>query len=251
MQAHRADNEIRVFTRSLDDITSRVPEVVEAISATCLCGRSSWTGRFSRYALTGGPRPFQVSAGQIGSRLDVDRLRSELPLTTFFFDLLHLDGEDWIERPGAEWHAALEAVAPAPLLILRVVTADPAEAKRFLAGTLTCDRLTWSPPYAAPGPPTIHQQLINSATTVPTNGAHWFAAGGTGPPPEQGRWLRMVRSRPVHCPNTSGSRPCWADRTASPVLSNSRREGSSGASRAAGFESVASFTGARRQVGDV
>lgn len=94
MQVHRAGDEIRVLTRRLDDITSRVQEVVEAIR--------------------------------------------DLLLTAFFFDLLHLDGEDWIDRPGAERRAALEAIAPASLLILRVVTADPAEAKRFLAGTLTC-----------------------------------------------------------------------------------------------------------------
>jgi DNA ligase-1 len=94
VQVHRAGDEIRVLTRRLDDITSRVQEVVEAIR--------------------------------------------DLLLTAFFFDLLHLDGEDWIDRPGAERRAALEAIAPASLLILRVVTADPAEAKRFLAGTLTC-----------------------------------------------------------------------------------------------------------------
>ena len=52
------------------------------------------------------------------------------------FDLLHLDGEDLIDRPGADRHAALAAVVPEPLRMPRTVTADPAAAAAFLADTL-------------------------------------------------------------------------------------------------------------------
>jgi ATP-dependent DNA ligase len=84
----------------------------------------------------GRPHPFQVTASRVGSRLEVERLAASLPLTAFLFDLLHLDGQDLIDRTGAERHAALAAVVPEPLRIPRTVTADPAAAAAFLADTL-------------------------------------------------------------------------------------------------------------------
>jgi DNA ligase-1 len=66
----------------------------------------------------------------------VARLPATLPLTAFLFDLLHLDGEDLIDRPGAERHAALAGVAPEPLRMPRQVTADPVAAAALLADTL-------------------------------------------------------------------------------------------------------------------
>jgi ATP-dependent DNA ligase I len=135
VQVHRDGAEVGVFTRSLDDITARVPEVVEAALALPV-GSVVLDGEVIALRPDGRPHPFQVTAGRVGSRLEVDRLRGELPLTSFFFDLLHLDGEDLIDRPGRERHAAMAAVLPAPLLIPRIVTADQALAEAFLAETL-------------------------------------------------------------------------------------------------------------------
>jgi ATP-dependent DNA ligase I len=135
VQVHRDGAGVRVFTRSLDDITARVPEVVEAALALPV-GSVVLDGEVIALRPDGRPYPFQVTAGRVGSRLEVERLRGELPLTSFFFDLLHLDGEDLIDRPGRERHAAMAAVLPAPLLIPRIVTADQAPAEAFLAETL-------------------------------------------------------------------------------------------------------------------
>jgi len=135
VQVHRDGGQVGVFTRTLDDITARVPEVVEAALALPV-GSAVLDGEVIALRPGGRPHPFQVTASRVGSRLDVDRLRGELPLTSFFFDLLHLDGEDLIDRPGGERHAAMAAVLPSPLLIPRIVTADPAAAEAFLADTL-------------------------------------------------------------------------------------------------------------------
>lgn len=134
-QAHRDGDQVRVFTRTLDDITSRVPEVVEAVRALPV-ESIVLDGEVIARRSDGRPHPFQVTAGRIGSRIDVARLRGELPLTTFFFDLLHLDGEDWIDNPGTQRRAALAMVVPEGLLIPRIVTADLGEAETFLAETL-------------------------------------------------------------------------------------------------------------------
>jgi DNA ligase 1 len=135
VQVHRAGTEVAVFTRTLDDITARVPEVVAAALALPV-GAAVLDGEVIALRPDGRPHPFQVTASRVGSRLEVERLATTLPLTAFVFDLLHLDGQDLIDRPGAERHAALAAVAPEPLRMPRTVTADPAAAAAFLDDTL-------------------------------------------------------------------------------------------------------------------
>src|SRR5579859_233606 len=135
VQIHVLGHEVRVFTRSLDDITSRVPELVEMAHA--LPVRSVvLDGEVLSLRADGRPQPFQVSASRFGSRLDVERLRVALPLTPFLFDILHLDGEDLVDRPAAERHALLASIVPEAWRAPRIVTADVAEADAFLADTL-------------------------------------------------------------------------------------------------------------------
>lgn len=132
VQIHRDGQDVRVFTRSLDDITSRVPEVIEAarrlpVNSVVLDGEA--------IALRPGgrPEPFQRTASRIGSRSDVAGMRAALPLTTYLFDLLHLDGQDLLDSPGADRYQALAAAATAApeLLVPRTVTADPGWATAF------------------------------------------------------------------------------------------------------------------------
>jgi ATP-dependent DNA ligase len=124
-----------VFTRTLDDITARVPEVVAAALALPATA-AVFDGEVIALRADGRPHPFQVTASRVGSRLEVERLAAALPLTAFLFDVLHLDGEDLADRTGAERHAALAAAVPEPLRIPRTVTADPPTAEGFLRDTL-------------------------------------------------------------------------------------------------------------------
>jgi len=73
---------------------------------------------------------------RFGSRLDVPELRRTVPLSPFFFDILHLDGEDLIDRPARERFAVLTARTPEALRVPRIETADPDEAERFLDDAL-------------------------------------------------------------------------------------------------------------------
>jgi DNA ligase 1 len=135
IQVHRSGREVAVFTRTLDDITARVPEIAEAamslpVADVVLDGEA--------VALTpdGRPRPFQVTAARTASQGDVGRQREQTPLTPFLFDLLHLDGADLIDAPASERHRQLSGVAPAALLTPRIVTADPVAAGAFLADAI-------------------------------------------------------------------------------------------------------------------
>ena len=135
VQLHKDGDEVRVFTRTLDDITARVPEVVEI--ARALPVRSAvLDGELIALQPDGRPHPFQVTAGRLGSRLEVERQRLAVPLTLYLFDALHVDGEDLIDRGGFERHAALAAVAPTTLRVPRTVTGDPVAAAGFLADAL-------------------------------------------------------------------------------------------------------------------
>jgi ATP-dependent DNA ligase I len=135
IQVHKQAAEVRVFTRTLDDVTARVPEVVEAVAALP-AGSLVLDGEVIALRSDGRPQPFQVTAGRVGSKLDVATVRRAVPLSLFAFDLLHLDGEDLLDRPGAERQAALAKVVPEALRVPRVVTGDPRVAAAFLADTL-------------------------------------------------------------------------------------------------------------------
>jgi DNA ligase 1 len=135
VQVHRNGDDVRVFTRSLDDITPRVPEIVEAVRglpavAVVLDGEA--------VALdgTGRARPFQATGSRTASSANVTDLRASVPLTTYFFDLLHLDGTDLLDLTAGERHDRLAAVVPEPQRIPRLVTADPAAAGDFFAGAV-------------------------------------------------------------------------------------------------------------------
>jgi DNA ligase 1 len=132
IQVHRDGPGVAVFTRTLDDITARVPEIAEA--ALALDARAAvLDGEAVALRPNGRPRPFQVTAGRAGSQIDVARQRADVPLTAFFFDLLHLDGTDLIDEPASDRYALLARITPAELLIPRLVTQDVAVAEAFFA----------------------------------------------------------------------------------------------------------------------
>jgi DNA ligase-1 len=135
VQVHKDAEQVRVFTRQLNDVTAAVPELVEVTRA--LPARSAiLDGEALALDADGSPHPFQVTMRRFGRKLEVEAQRATLPLSTFFFDVLHLDGDDLIDRPAAERFRALGATVPPNLVIPRLVTADPGCAHEFLDDAL-------------------------------------------------------------------------------------------------------------------
>jgi ATP-dependent DNA ligase I len=136
IQAHKKDGQVTVYTRTLEDITWRVPEIAEAIGA--LSARALvLDGEAVALLPDGRPQPFQVTSARVASQTDVARLREQTPLTPFLFDLLHLDGQDLIDAPGSVRYRQLSLAVPPHLLIPRAVTADPGEALAFFRGAVS------------------------------------------------------------------------------------------------------------------
>src|SRR5258705_5504566 len=135
IQVHRRDDRVAVYTRSLNDVTEAVPEVVEAVKA--LPARELiLDGEVIALAPDGRPHSFQTTMRRFGRRLDVAKLQAELPLQAFFFDVLLHDGESLVDDPLSARLVRLDIVAPASLQVTRVVTADPEEALQFQADAL-------------------------------------------------------------------------------------------------------------------
>jgi DNA ligase-1 len=131
IQAHKVHDEVRVYSRSLRDVTAAVPEVVDTVRA--MPPRSLvLDGEVIALRDDGLPHPFQVTMRRFGRRLDVDRLRTTLPLRAAFFDCLYLEGAPLIDEPLSRRIEALTGVA-ADSQVPRLVTAVPAEAAAFLA----------------------------------------------------------------------------------------------------------------------
>jgi ATP-dependent DNA ligase I len=135
LQLHRTGDEVRAFTRNLADVTARVPEIVEAARAI-EADAIVLDGEAIAMRPDGGPHPFQVTMARFGSRVGVDELRAETPLTCFLFDCLHLDGEDLLDRAASDRLQALDRAVPASLRVPRIETDDPAEAEAFLDDVL-------------------------------------------------------------------------------------------------------------------
>jgi DNA ligase-1 len=135
VQVHKAAGEVKVYTRALKDVTDSVPEIVEALQALP-AEELILDGEAIALAADGTPLPFQVTMRRFGRKLDVEAMRTELPLAAYFFDCLHVDGSSLLDAPAQERFDALAAALPPALVIPRLVTAEIAAAEDFYADAL-------------------------------------------------------------------------------------------------------------------
>jgi DNA ligase-1 len=131
VQVHRSGDEVAVYSRRLNDVTPAVPEIVEAVRA--LPGENLiLDGEVLSLTPEGRPQPFQITMRRFGRRLEVDRMRAELPLTPLWFDLLYWNGQSLIDEPQSRRFGLLEEISPAANVVPHRVTADAASAEEFL-----------------------------------------------------------------------------------------------------------------------
>lgn len=155
IQAHRRGDEIRVYTRSLADITHRVPEVVEAVRR--MPARDLiLDGETLSLDEDGAPRPFQETMSRFGSET-----AGEAALHPWFFDILHLDGRDLLDEPLSTRLRELERVA-GDRRIPGAVTDDPAVAERVSREAL------------AAGQEGVVVKAIGSVYTAGRRGSDWI-----------------------------------------------------------------------------
>ncbi len=130
IQVHRSGEDVGVYTRSLDEITGRVPDVVAAVRALPVTD-VVLDGEAMAVDATGRPRPFQETASRAATRGAAPTV-----LTPYFFDVLHVDGTDLLDAPGRERWAALDALLPEPLRVGRRLVDEPGQAAQAYAAAL-------------------------------------------------------------------------------------------------------------------
>jgi DNA ligase 1 len=167
VQIHRNGSDVSIYTRSLDDVTARLPEVVEATLAlpvtTLIADGEAIALRADRR-----PHKFQVTASRFGRSVDIDAARGAQQLSVFYFDLLHVDGADLLDAPLAERAAVLTELIPADQRVDRLLTSDAEAAQSFLDATLAAG----------------HEGVMAKAPSAP------YEAGRRG-----ASWLKV---KPVH-----------------------------------------------------
>ena len=163
VQVHKSGDDVRVFSRRLNDVTAAVPEVVELIRE--LPSRELiLDGEAIALRADGRPQPFQITMRRFGRKRDVEKLRATLPLSSFYFDCLLVDRESLLDAPAAERWARLQSVVPEASRVRSLTTGEAVEAQRFLDAALSAG----------------HEGVMAKSLAAP------YEAGGRG-----GAWLKL------------------------------------------------------------
>ena len=135
IQVHKAGDDVRVYTRGLNEVTSALPEVVEAVR-TFAAPSLVLDGETIAFDASGRPHPFQSTMRRFGRKLDVEGLRHILPLKAFFFDCLRYGEGSLVSQPARERYEVLAGVVPTFMQMPRLVTSSVPAARAFYEGAL-------------------------------------------------------------------------------------------------------------------
>lgn len=134
IQVHKGGEDVRIFTRQLQDVTERLPEVV-AWARRLPAREAVLDGEALGLRSDGRPQPFQITARRLGRSHNVGVLSREIPVSPFAFDALYLDGRSLLTASYEERTRALAAIAP-DASVPRLVTADAGDARVFFEQAL-------------------------------------------------------------------------------------------------------------------
>jgi DNA ligase 1 len=131
IQVHRSGESVQVFTRNLNEVGHRLPDVVAAALAL-QCESVVLDGEALMVDSTGRPRPFQDTMSRFGQESDEQLAgKPDIRLRPFFFDIMHLDGRDHLETPLGERLRILEDLVSTQR-IPGIITDDPVAAQAIL-----------------------------------------------------------------------------------------------------------------------
>jgi DNA ligase-1 len=161
IQVHKVGDEVRIYTRSLNEVTAAVPEIVAAVRSFA-AHTVILDGEAIAFNSNGRPYPFQITMRRFGRKLNVEALRETLPISAFFFDCLYADGRSIVDQPTRLRFAALAAAVPETMRVPRLVTSSESEADVFYAAAIKAG----------------HEGLMAKALEAPyeagNRGASWF-----------------------------------------------------------------------------
>jgi len=117
-QVHKSGDDIRIFSRNLENMTASFPEIAEGARRQVVARTAIFEGEALAYnPLSDEYLPFQQTVRR-RRKHGVEETAAELPLRLFAFDILYADGESVMERSYTERHAMLENMVQAGDTIL-------------------------------------------------------------------------------------------------------------------------------------
>jgi DNA ligase-1 len=135
IQVHKRGLEVRIYTRSLNEITAAIPEIAELVRSFAE-HTLVLDGEAIAFDASGRPHPFQVTMRRFGRKLNVETSRSALPIQAFFFDCLRFGADSIATCTTQERFLALAKAVPASRLIPRLITASEPAARAFYEAAL-------------------------------------------------------------------------------------------------------------------
>ena len=136
VQIHRLDQEVKIFSRRLTDVSDSLPDIVELArervrsSQFLIEGEVVATGRDEK------PLPFQDLMRRFRRVHGIGAMVKEIPLRLFLFDVIFLDGRLLIDVPYKERWSTLERLTGSELLATRIVTGDLQEANKLMDASI-------------------------------------------------------------------------------------------------------------------
>jgi DNA ligase-1 len=135
VQIHKSDDEVRIFSRRLTDVTGSIPEIVESIRKGVKANDTILEGEVVALDKMGRPMPFQYLLQRFRRERDVEKMVRQIPLGLYLFDLLYLDGEVLVDLGYLDRRKKLSQITRLPLT-KQLITVNPEDAKKFLEEAL-------------------------------------------------------------------------------------------------------------------
>jgi DNA ligase-1 len=135
IQVHKKAEDVRIYTRGLNEVSAAIPEIVELARALPV-HTVVLDGEAISFDASGRPYPFQITMRRFGRKLNVAALREELPIGAYFFDCLRLEEDSLADRPTVERIEALARIVPSGMRIPRLVTSSEEQASAFYDAAL-------------------------------------------------------------------------------------------------------------------
>jgi len=161
IQVHKLGDEVRIYTRALNEVGAAVPEILAMVRALPV-HEVILDGEALSFAATGRPHPFQTTMRRFGRKLNVQELLAELPMRAYFFDCLLLDGQVLADQAMSARVQALQRAVPDNARIPELVTADATAAASFYAAAL------------AAGHEGVMAKSLTCSYEAGNRGASWF-----------------------------------------------------------------------------
>ena len=134
IQIHKSEDEVRVYSRRLTDVTQSLPEIVELVQKEVKAREAILEGEVIPVGKDGGsPLLFQHLMRRFRRVHEIDEMTAKIPIELQLFDIIYCDGESLVRRAYKERREKLREVAGSIQLTKQVVTDSPQQAEEFLS----------------------------------------------------------------------------------------------------------------------